>query len=637
MLLAGTGVLLPAQAAYQHDVVVSANPENWVPRVEDGKVRATTTVNGVTVTGGDFTTVTQLKGPDTSLPRQDIFAFDAMGMVSPTFLPTLSGSGAEVFDVIPAGDGSSVFVAGIFGSVNGVNRTGRLAKVNVKTGQVDLTFRSPGFDGRVNSLHLANGLLYVAGAFNTVAGQPRTSLVALNPQTGADKGIVNFAFSEPFNGGRVGITTVTMTPDGSKLLAIGNFRLVDGQSRPQVAMIDTSASKATLSTWATTAYGPICNSRFVTYPTDVDSSPDGSYFVIVTTGGYGGGAPKLCDTAARWEFNRTGPSQKSTWVEYSGGDTFTAVSVTGAAIYVGGHYRWLNNPFVSNTAGPGALIRRGLAALDPRNGLPLSWNPGRSLGYGVWGMDADGKGLWIGHDRNTIAGENRGRLALMPLAGGTLPPRDNTGVLPGDVYLLDKDNAVSGADDVIRHNDFNGATVTSVETVNHGGVDWDSVRGSFMVDGVLYTGWADGTLTQRSYNGITFGTPQVVDLHGLVDFSNELKAARTMFFDRVNGRLYYTTGTSTSLYYRYFTPESGVVGAIRHTAAASTTEFPWARTSGAFLAGGKLYYRTDDATGTTTLRSATWNGTIPEAGTSSVVLPQEGVDWSSRAMFLLAQ
>ena len=387
----------------------------------------------------------------------------------------------------------------------------------------------------------------------------------------------------------------------------------------------------------TTEYGPICGSRFKTYPTDVDSSPDGSYFVIVTTGGYGGGPPKLCDTAARWEFNRTGPSQKPTWVEYSGGDTFTAVSVTGAAIYVGGHYRWLNNPFVSNTIGPGALIRRGLAALDPRNGLPLSWNPGRSLGYGVWGMDADGKGLWIGHDRNTIAGENRGRLALMPLAGGTLPPSDNTGSLPGDVYLLDKDNAVSGADDVIRHNDFNGATVTSVETetVDHGGVDWDSVRGSFMVDGVLYTGWADGTLTQRSYNGITFGTPQVVDLRGLTDFSNELKAARTMFFDRVNGRLYYTTGTSTSLYYRYFTPESGIVGAIRHTAAASTTEFPWARTSGAFLAGDKLYYRTDDATGTTTLRSATWNGTVPVAGTASG--PLTGVDWSSRAMFLLAQ
>lgn len=636
MLLAGTGVVLPAQAAFRHDVVVSANPANWVPRVEDGKVRATTTVDGVTVAGGDFTSVTQLAGTDTRLPRQDIFAFNAAGEISQDFVPRLSGAGADVFDVIPAGDGSSVFVAGIFGSVNGVKRTGRLVKIDVHTGAVDPTFRAPVFDGRVNALHLVNGRLYVAGAFTTVGGVPRTSLVALDPATGVDTGTVNFSFSQTFNGGNVGINTFTMNPDGSRLVAIGNFRLVNGQSRPQVVMIDTSGPTATLSSWATQLYSPLCGGRFETYATDVDSSPDGSYFVIVATGGFGGGAPKLCDSAARWEFARTGPNQEQTWVEYSGGDTFTAVGISGTAIYVGGHYRWLNNPFVGDMAGPGSLIRRGLAALDPRNGLPFSWNPGRNLGYGVWGFEVDAQGLWIGHDRNTVAGENRGRLVLMPLEGGSILPGDNTGSLPGDVYLLDKDQGVSGADEVIRHNDFTGDTVTGVETVDNGVVDWDSVRGSFMVDGVLYTGLADGTLTKRTYDGTAFGASQVVDLRGLTDFSNELKDARAMFFDQVNGRVYYTSGSSTSLYYRYFTPESGIVGAIRHTAMGSGPGFAWARTSGAFLAGGKLYYRTDDTTSTATLRSATWNGTVPVAGTSTVVPPQVGVDWSSRAMFLYA-
>jgi hypothetical protein len=52
---------------------------------------------------------------------------------------------------------------------------------------------------------------------------------------------------------------------------------------------------------------------------DVDVSPDGSYFVVVTTGAYRAGS--LCDAAARWETAVTGPSQQPTWVDDTGSDT----------------------------------------------------------------------------------------------------------------------------------------------------------------------------------------------------------------------------------------------------------------------------------------------------------------------------
>ena len=71
-----------------------------------------------------------------------------------------------------------------------------------------------------------------------------------------------------------------------------------------------------------------------------------------------------------------------------------------------------------------------------RNGLPLSWDPGRTRGVGVFDFYMTPTELWAGSDTDIWANEYRPRIAGFPLASGLPVPEDRTGSLPGDVVLL---------------------------------------------------------------------------------------------------------------------------------------------------------------------------------------------------------
>jgi hypothetical protein len=799
------GLVAPSQAGQvTHDGIVHVDPENWTPHVSDGRVRQVARVGDTFVGVGKFTSVRK-GGTATQIPRTNIFAWDTNGDISTTFVPNIP---AEIFDVLPAGDGD-VYVAGMFTNVNGAARTNRVARIDVATGAVVASFRSPGFNNRVTDIHLANGKLYVGGWFSEVGGQPRTALAALDPSTGADTGSVALTFTDTWNGGTVGLSKFAMTPDGSRLVAVGNFRNVNGQSRPQIAMVDTSGSNAQLTDWATTRFTTTCSARFETYLNAVDISPDGQYFVVVTTGAYSGGpnSGTLCDTASRWEVNRSGPGQQPTWVDYTGGDTLTAVEITGAAIYVGGHQRWMNNPFAADRLGPGGVARSGIAALDPANGLPFSWNPGRQRGSGVWGMLTTQEGLWISHDSANLGGEPRQRLAFLSLADGTQLPANDTGSLPGEVYLaggaggsgspvlyrvnaggaavvsldggpdwaadssttpspfhntggsvasytgtigraatvpastpqaifsterwdgpavpemswdfptpvgmplevrlyfannctctdspgertfrvdidgqtqlptydivaevghrvgtmksfavtsdgnvdidfghLVENPLINGIEIVrtdvgstsvsngVQGRDFSGSEVSMPRTIDAGGQAWNSVRGAFMVDDTLYTGWSNGQLLARSFDGSTFGAPVTVNLNGLTAFANELPNITGMFFDKATGRLYFTMVGQSQLFYRYFTSESRIVGGQRFNGPANVAGIDWRDVNGMFFAGGRLYF---GSAATGELRSVAWANNAPVDGTLTRHSGPgiDGFDWRSRGTFLFS-
>jgi beta-propeller uncharacterized protein DUF5122 len=403
----------PASADIRQDRVVSEDPVDWTPHVLDGTVRAIVVVGDKVVVGGNFTQVQAAPAGSPVLARSNLFAYDATtGTIDPNFTPVVD----SVIYALAPGDGGTVYAGGAFKTINGT-AVRSLARLRLSDGTVDPGFsRSKINFGLVFTLARSNNHLYVGGTIDTITdttnGAARHQLARLNTADGAIDTAFAITIAAP-RAGTLNVKQLAVDPAETKLLIDGTFTQVNGQPRHQIAMINLTGTPA-LSSWATDEYNDTCNTVFDTYLRDIDFSPDGDYFIVVTTGGpYG--TTTLCDSAARWETTTTGPNQKPTWTNYTGGDTLLSASATGAAVYVGGHQRWMNNPQGNDNAGPGAVERPGIAALDPTTGTALPWNPTRTRGHGVETLIATPTGLLLGSDTDELGHEYHARLGMFPL------------------------------------------------------------------------------------------------------------------------------------------------------------------------------------------------------------------------------
>jgi hypothetical protein len=422
--VAGLGTQAGA-VGYAQPAVVSANPVDTTPHALNGSVLAIAAVGSRVYVGGTFTTVVNA-GTSAQLPRNFLFAFDrTTGRVITTFVPAVNG---RVETIAPAPDGSSIIIGGRFTTVNGATQRG-LAMLDVNGGRVST------FAGRTNGYVLKalvrGSQLVVGGRFSSANGVARSNLAILNASTGA----LDTGFTIGATQGRTrtdGTTPAAFVNEmdanasGSRLVIIGNFRQVGGQPRQQIALIDLAGRSVT--NWYTnrfpndvvgTAQAFKCGQSFDTQMRDVEFSPDGGYFVVVTTGG----APdrnvtSLCDTASRWETAATpGPNGVvETWKNCTGGDTLYSVATSGVAVYVGGHQRWLDNCGGRDNATTGSFAAAGIGAINPATGLAIrSWNPGRTRGVGAEELVTNAEGLYVGSDTESLGGEYHARLGRFPL------------------------------------------------------------------------------------------------------------------------------------------------------------------------------------------------------------------------------
>ena len=611
---------LPSRALYQvHETIVSEDPADTTPQVIENaefppfageaktKVTAIVPLGGRVYVGGTFTGVRNA-GTSAKLSRPGLFAIDAQThLVDPTFDPVLDGA---VEAMAPSPDGTAIFVAGKFGTVDG-QAVSRLAKLDAVTGAP-----VPGFNPRPNAevkdIVVAGDRLFLAGPFSAVAEQPRAGLAAVDLVTGSLDPDVAVPFSDPRQG-TARVESLAITPDGTTLAAGGNFTKAGGLERWQVALLDVTPDRvATVLDWHTDRFNdtvvtsnpgdvPACAGGgvggFDAHIKDMDMSPDGRYFVVVTTGGYTKRGP-LCDTASRWETSARGQHLQPTWANYDGGDTYTGVAISGTAVYVGGHMRWMNNYNNKGSAddalpGEGSVEREGLAALDPASGLPLPWNPRRERGHGPEAMVTTADGLWVGNDTDFVGhrdfdgsprrGEHHQKLAFFPLAGGKAVPRISAQGLPTDLYR------VAGGGVTRQH--FDGSQLGQAVTVDTG-FDWSGVRAAFTTDGLLYTGTKDGRLLRRSFDGSSFGPPAEVDLRGMGTSHLPIKNMTGMFFD--DGRIYFTVAGVKELQYRSFLSQPDVrddiVGDNQPYQVLDRAGMDWSTVDTMTYADGHIYF-----------------------------------------------
>jgi hypothetical protein len=223
-------------------------------------------------------------------------------------------------------------------------------------------------------------------------------------------------------------------------------------------------------------------------------------------------------------------------------------------------------------------------------------------------MAVSGGRLYIGGTFKTANGVTRSALAAVDPV---------TGALSNDVNL-----AFTGP------RAFTGTTLGAPSTVA-AGVDWSTGRPAFVVGGRLYTGHADGAMTVRDFDGATASFITPIALNGLTSTQFPISRISGMFF--WNGRLYYTLSGDTRLYYRWFIPESGVIGADTFVASGAGDGRNWSTVSGMTMASGRLVYATPPAPSprSTSRRASHRLRHRPQRP------GRRGQSWQSRGLFVL--
>jgi hypothetical protein len=332
-----------------------------------------------------------------------------------------------------------VYVGGSFTTVNGVSEPG-LVQLSVAPGQPTDGQVVPGFaaplSGTVHALALGGNSLYVGGNFRTLIknGIPKEKGIArLDATTGFPDASFTFTLGDPIPKDALQAEYMSLTPDENTLIIGGTFLQVNRLNIPRVALLATGGglgATGTLDNWSAPVLANNCSSEHDEIRS-IDSAPDGSYFVVATTGYRSAGGPSICDATARFETGATGTNVQPTWVNYAGGDSLYAVAVSGSVVYIGGHNRFINNECGNNfVCEANAVLVNGLAALDPNAGLALPWwQPQTSRGYGVdslvlypAGSYAGSNGaLLVGTNVSSIGGVYHGYNAIFPLTSTASP------------------------------------------------------------------------------------------------------------------------------------------------------------------------------------------------------------------------
>ncbi len=334
----------------------------------------------------------------TTYTRSNAFSFSATTGAVTGWAPRTNGM---IRSIAFSPDCSTAYIGGLFTTVNGVSAR-HIAAVNTRTGALRTLFARH-VNRQVDTVRYAHGQVIVGGTFSKAQGVGRARMASLDPITGAATSYLDLDISGAYPRSTGKVYNSQLSGSGDRLLIEGVFTSIDGHPRQQVAVLDLGPLSVSLDGWTSPEFSQPCTTPW--YARGANWSPDDTTIYIATTGykptsgpGSNTSDPRagLCDSVSA--FPSTSRSVSHTWINYTGCDSFYAVVADATNVYVGGHQRWVDNGHGCDAAGPGALSRPGIAAMDPTTGLATAWNPTRSRGHGTNQLLLTKAGLWLASD-----------------------------------------------------------------------------------------------------------------------------------------------------------------------------------------------------------------------------------------------
>jgi hypothetical protein len=371
---------------------------------------------------GFFNEITQ---GGTNYTRNDVFSFDADAPYTiTTWAPKVNGTVNSI--AFNAGNCAEAYIGGNFSTI-GSTKVHDIAEISTSTGDVDPSFGTEtagAQGGEVETLASVGDHILVGGYFKWINGTDTDPYFAsVSPSTGKDDGFLHLNISGYYHycddsgqcteGKTPYIYNQQLANQGAALdLVEGAFTSVGGLQREQIFMLNLATDPATVTGWTSPQFdGSDPNEPYQCYPSEAFYIKTAAWaynnaaVYIGTTGfhpnnGPTGNAPRtgLCDAAAA--FPATQASVTDLWINYTGCDSYYAVSADESTVYLAGHERYTENPNGCNFPGPGAIVDHGLQGLNPQTG-DVELRPNGTPVYSMSRANADSMlitsaGLWIG-------------------------------------------------------------------------------------------------------------------------------------------------------------------------------------------------------------------------------------------------
>lgn len=405
----------------------------------------------------------------------------------------------EITSIAPGPVPNSAIIGGRFDRVNGADGVERvrnkIALIHLDDCSVDINWVVPGIYARVSELAVSGNRLFIGGDFTNVGPNGISHLLEVNHSTGQINNA--FDFDITVNQWRP-IVGLDASPDGTRLGVVHRGTAIDGNSMRGTAVFNIADPANPTLTPHRMATNTVAYSRY--YDIMEGAISPGFSSIVLAMG---------TSTASDYVYSiPTGESAGQFGWEHYMRDTSFSIAVSNNAVYVGGHFCKIdegpgpteimapNGGGPSSCTGtnfPGGAWRSQLAALNPADGTPLTWNPGNDAYRGVSAITVVSRGLLVGYDGLRTNFRRVGTTAFFDFGAPAEDPRTGqtctTSVDPVGTVTLDwtpvaeidqydivrNGTTVANLGDVATYSETPAAgTYTYVVRSDLNGVSWDT-------------------------------------------------------------------------------------------------------------------------------------------------------------------